>query len=177
MGPWLENPKAKLGRTRVPVGGGTPAAGGVSQGYSLRHPAGLAAASWAKPGLQRWQRSPCTLSLQTQRPVPGSQAEPGTVPSGSHSQAANGQETSQLRGAGPGEGTAGVFGVSLTQTGLGVAQLLPWVAEIAGSAALTVGALGVVLAVVTHAPAGTTAGPVQLGVKVARGRVTIAVTS
>lgn len=67
--------------------------------------------------------------------------------------------------------------MSLTQTGLGVAQLLPRVAEVVGFAALAVVALGVVLAVVTHPPADPAAGPVQLGVKVTRGRVTIAVTS
>lgn len=79
-------------------------------------------------------------------------------------------------GAGAGQGAAGFLGVSLTQTRLGVAQLLPRVAEIVGFAALAAAALGVVLAVVTHAPAGPAAGPEQLGVKVARGRVTIAVT-
>lgn len=67
--------------------------------------------------------------------------------------------------------------MSLTQTGLGVAQLLLLIAEIVGFAALTVVALGVVLAVVAHPPAGPATGPVQLGVEVARGRVAIAVAS
>lgn len=68
--------------------------------YSLRQPMGLAWASWAKPGLQRWQRSPCTFSLQTQRPDSGSQMEPGTVPSGSHSQAGNMREVAWQRSPG-----------------------------------------------------------------------------
>lgn len=50
-------------------------------------PLGLELVNWVNPGLQRWQRSPCTLSLQTQRPFMRSQLESGTVPSGSHSQA------------------------------------------------------------------------------------------
>ena len=89
----------------------TPGSRGCFGVYSLRHPTGLVLASWANPGLQRWQRSPCTFSLQTQRPVSGSQTEPGTVPSGSHSQAGNGQETALLGGAkgagGSGRGAAG----------------------------------------------------------------------
>lgn len=161
------------------VGWEHPGKQGCLRVYSLRHPMGLALASWANPGLQRWQRSPCTFSLQTQRPVSGSQMEPGTVPSGSHSQAGNVQETALPRGARGGQGGPGkvLRGASraLTQTGFGMGEISPLVAKIVCFAALTVVAFGVVLAVVTDTPARPSAGAVQLRVEVARGRVTVAV--
>lgn len=146
--------------------------------YSLRHPKGLALASWANPGLQRWQRSPCTFSLQTQRPVSGSQMEPGTVPSGSHSQAGNVQETALLRDARDGGGLGKVLGAgnrALTLTGFRMGEILPLVTKIVGFAALTIVAFGVVLAVVADAPAHPSAGTEQLRVEAARGRVTVAI--
>lgn len=68
-----------------------------------------------------------------------------------------------------------VDGAALTLTDVGVPQISLWVLEVEGLALLTVASHGVVLAVVTHAPAGVPRCHVHSHVKVALAGVPIAV--
>lgn len=75
---------------------------------------------------------------------------------------------------GSGEGAA-AGNWALTLTGFRMGEILPLVTKIVGFAAFTVVAFGIVLAVVTDAPAHPSAHAEQLQVKAARGRVTVAI--